>query len=162
MPLWEVPSCLTKPPTAWGAVHCRAPDLRKAGSEHQSRTDRDSCLWNPYTVTQPTLLGKDSPAMLEPWSPHGLRNDFYVGLWTTCGDAESTPDLRVENEHRSNNCWGTRVAQLVKYPTTTQAMISQFVSSGPTSGSMLTVWSLLGIPSPSLSALPLLALSLSR
>ena len=43
-----------------------------------------------------------------------------------------------------------------------QVMVSWFMSSSPTSGSVLTVCSLLGILSPSLSAAPLLALSLSQ
>ena len=37
------------------------------------------------------------------------------------------------------------MAQLVKRPTSAQAMISQFVGSSPKSGSALTTWSLLGI-----------------
>ena len=41
-----------------------------------------------------------------------------------------------------------------------QVMISQFVSSSPTSGSVLSPWSLLGILSPSLSAPPLFMLFL--
>ena len=41
-----------------------------------------------------------------------------------------------------NNYWGTWVAQLVKHPTSAQVMISQFVSSSPTSGSVLTAWNL--------------------
>ena len=42
-----------------------------------------------------------------------------------------------------------------------QVKISQFVGSSPTPGSALTVWRLCGILSPSLSASPLLVLSLS-
>ena len=41
-------------------------------------------------------------------------------------------------------------------------MISWFVGSSPTLGSVLTVWSLLGILSPSLDAPPLQSLSLSK
>ena len=59
---------------------------------------------------------------------------------------------------------GTWVAQLVKCPTAVQVMISWFMSSSPTSGSLLTVQSLgpaLDFVSPSVSALPpLLALCL--
>ena len=40
---------------------------------------------------------------------------------------------------------GTWVAQLVKHPTLAQVMISQFMGLNPTSGSALTVPSLLGI-----------------
>ena len=63
--------------------------------------------------------------------------------------------------------WGTWVAQSVKHLTSTQVMISWFVSSGPTSGSVLTAQSLepaMDSVSPSLSApLPLTyCLSLSQ
>ena len=54
---------------------------------------------------------------------------------------------------------GTLVTQLVKCPTLAQVTISQFVSSSPTSGSVLTARSLelaLDSVSPSLSAPPLL------
>ena len=57
--------------------------------------------------------------------------------------------------------WGAWVAQSVKCLTIAQVMISRFVSSNPASGSMLTAQSLLGILSPTLSAPPLLTLSLS-
>ena len=43
-----------------------------------------------------------------------------------------------------------------------QIMISQFMGFSPVSSSVLTVWSLLGILSPFLSALPLLARCLSQ
>ena len=46
---------------------------------------------------------------------------------------------------------GAWVAQLVGYPTLTQLMISGFVGSSPTSGSVLTARSLLRILSLSLS-----------
>ena len=44
--------------------------------------------------------------------------------------------------HLNIECWGTWVAQSVKHPTSAQVMISRFVSSSPTSGSVLTAWSL--------------------
>ena len=56
------------------------------------------------------------------------------------------------------------MAQSVKHPTSAQVMISQFVSSSPTSGSVLTAQSLEPASdsvSPSLSAPPPLALCLS-
>ena len=59
---------------------------------------------------------------------------------------------------------GARVAQLGKRPTLAQIMISQFVSSGPASGSVLTAQSLEPVSdsvSPSLSAPPLFMLCLS-
>ena len=49
----------------------------------------------------------------------------------------------------------------IRLLTLARVMISWFMSSSPTSGSVLAVQSLLGILSPSLSVLPLLALSLS-
>ena len=59
----------------------------------------------------------------------------------------------------SRDAW---VAQSVKNPASAQVMVSQFVSSSTTSGSALTVWSLLEILSlsPSLSVPPPLMLSI--
>ena len=60
--------------------------------------------------------------------------------------------------------WGTWVAQWAEYLTSAQVTISQFVSSSPALGSVLTAQSLepaLDSVSPSLSAPPLLMLSLS-
>ena len=57
------------------------------------------------------------------------------------------------------------MAQSVKYLTSAQVMISQSVSSSPESGSVLTAQSLgpaLDSVSPSLSAPPLLMISLSK
>ena len=55
---------------------------------------------------------------------------------------------------------GTWVGLLVKHPTLAEAMISQFMSLSPTSGSVETVPSLFGIfAHASLSAPPLLELS---
>ena len=56
------------------------------------------------------------------------------------------------------------MAQSVKRPTSAQVIISWFMGSSPTSGSVLTAQSLeaaLDFVSPSLSALPQLARSLS-
>ena len=61
--------------------------------------------------------------------------------------------------------WGAWVAQSVKLSTWTQVMISWFVSWSPTSGSVLTAWSLepaLDSVSPSLSAPTPLALCLKK
>ena len=60
---------------------------------------------------------------------------------------------------------GTWVAQLVKYLTSTQVMISRFVGSNPASGSVLTARNMepaSGAVSPSLAAPPLLILCLSK
>ena len=56
------------------------------------------------------------------------------------------------------------MAQLVKHPTSAQVMISQFAGLSPASGSVLTAQSLEPASdsvSPSLSAVPLLMLTLS-
>ena len=61
--------------------------------------------------------------------------------------------------------WGTWVAQSVERPTLAQVMILWFVSSSPVSSSVLTAQSLEPASdslSPSLSAPPLLVLSLSK
>ena len=63
--------------------------------------------------------------------------------------------------------WGAWMAQSVKRPTSAQVMISQSVSSSPTSGSVLTAQSLEPVSdsvSPSLSDPPsfMLCLSLSQ
>ena len=59
---------------------------------------------------------------------------------------------------------GAWVAQLIKCLTLAQVMISQFVSSSPLSGSLLSAQSLLQVLclSVSLSAPPTLVLSLSQ
>ena len=60
--------------------------------------------------------------------------------------------------------WGAWVAQPVEHPASAQVMISRFVSSSPTSGSVLTARSpepALDSVSPSLSAPPPLMLCLS-
>ena len=56
---------------------------------------------------------------------------------------------------------GAWVAQSVKHPTSAQVMISQFVGSSPTMGSVLIVQNSPGILSPSVSAPPLFACVLS-
>ena len=43
---------------------------------------------------------------------------------------------------KAKSSWGAWVAQSVKHQTSAQVMISQFVSSSPTSGSVLTAQSL--------------------
>ena len=68
------------------------------------------------------------------------------------------------NLYKLIKCRGAWVAQLVKRPTSAQVMISRFVSSSPTLGSVLTAQSLQPASdsvSPSLSALPPLPVCLS-
>ena len=73
---------------------------------------------------------------------------------------EANLAVSIKNEI-SRGAW---VAQSVEHSTSVQVMISRFVSLSPVSGSVLTAGSLepaLGSVSPSLSAPPLLTLSLS-
>ena len=60
--------------------------------------------------------------------------------------------------------WGTWVAPLVKHLTSAQVMISQFMSLSPTSGSVLTAQSLLGMLSlsPSLPFPHFLSLKINK
>ena len=58
--------------------------------------------------------------------------------------------------------WGAWVAQSVKHPTSAQVLISRFMSSSPTSGSVLTTWSLLRILCLPLSLCPSPAYALSQ
>ena len=62
----------------------------------------------------------------------------------------------VENQR------GAWVARSVEDLTSAQVVISQFVSSSPTSGSLLSAWSLLGILSVRLPCSLSFALSLSK
>ena len=71
---------------------------------------------------------------------------------------------KIENLHGTER--GAWVAQSVRCPTSAQVKISQFTGSGPALGSVLPRWSLelasdSVFPSLSLSAPPLLVLSLS-
>ena len=70
----------------------------------------------------------------------------------------------TKGENKTQNCEMPRwLSQLsVRLLISAQVMISGFVGLTPASGSVLTMWSLLGILSPSLSALPLLKLLLSQ
>ena len=66
--------------------------------------------------------------------------------------------------YKMANDWGSRVAQLVKHLTSAQVMILRFVSSSPTSGSVMTAQNLepaWDSVSPPVSAPPLLMLCLS-
>ena len=88
---------------------------------------------------------------------HVDRTNTERTVWST---AAENMFKRIKNE-KSRGAW---VAQSVKCLLLDlgQVMKSWFVSSSPMSGSVLTVWSLLGIRSlPSLSAPPLFSLSLA-
>ena len=70
----------------------------------------------------------------------------------------------IKQAKKKATTWGPWVAQSVKRPTLAHVMISQFMRSSPTSGSVLTTQGLepaSDFVSPSLSAPPPLALSLS-
>ena len=77
----------------------------------------------------------------------------------------SAPPLLMLCLSKINKRWGAWVAQSVECLTSAQVVISQLVSSSPTSGSVLTAGSLEPTSdsvSPSLSAPPLLTLSLCQ
>ena len=59
-------------------------------------------------------------------------------LWLATSKETGTTD-DIQNSHNHRGAW---VAQSVKRPTSAQVMISQLVSSSPTSGSVLTAQSL--------------------
>ena len=95
------------------------------------------------------------------------REKIHAREWgwgwnTSCG--QESPDregwiLFYKCGMEARGAW---VAQLVKHPTSARVMISRFVGSGPTSGSVLTARSLEPV-SPSLSApLPLMPVSLPQ
>ena len=77
-----------------------------------------------------------------------------------------TPTLSIIWEFvKTANSWGAWGAQSVKCPTSAQVMISRFVSSSPTLGSVLAAWSLEPASdsgSPPLSAPPSLVLCLLK
>ena len=85
-----------------------------------------------------------------------LGVSFFVGFFLR--------DDQVRSFHLPPGRRGAWAAQSVKRPTLGFGSghdLMGFVGSGPASGSALAAWSLLGILSPSLSAPPLLPLSLS-
>ena len=73
------------------------------------------------------------------------------------------PSTQLVSDLENKQIRGAWVAQSVERPTSAPVMISQFVGQSPVSGSVLTAWSLepaWDSVSPSLSAPPLLVLSL--
>ena len=75
-------------------------------------------------------------------------------------ESHNCPHFRFDVSFKHCLCRSTWVAQLVKHLTLAQVVISRFMSSSPASGLLLSVQSLLGILSPSLSVPPQLMLSL--
>ena len=113
-----------------------------------------TCFKVMGTITSAT---NHSTLHLSIWSPVRMeRNQIFSGMqpWSDSFRKPSGVKLR-ENELKRALDWGAWVAQSVECPTLAQVMISQFVSSSPTSGSVLTAQSLEPASdpvSPSLSA----------
>ena len=85
-------------------------------------------------------------------------------LWPRVTVGPSSAKCRQRRPPNHWGLWGAWVALSVKHPTVAQIMISRFVGSSPTLGSVLTAGSLEPASdsvSPSLSAPPLLVLCLS-
>ena len=87
-----------------------------------------------------------------------------ASAWVMTVGLENRTDLGVVLE-RSGRIWGAWVAQSVERPTSAEVRISQFVSSSPASGSVLTARILQpasdsGSPSLSLCPYPAHGLSL--
>ena len=100
----------------------------------------------------------------------GFQKGLDGGVWLTQLVEHATFHLRVMSSSPMEGInlslkidRGAWVAQLVKYPTSAQVMISQVMGLSPASGSVLTAQSpepASDSVSPSLSAPPLLVLSL--
>ena len=113
-------------------------------------------IWNSWVYINEirVVLGKaDNKRFLQPtFSPPESSYNL---------EGSSKHNLKITLKQRCKGIW---VAQSVKRPISAHVMISQFMSSNPTLGSVLTAQSLEPASdsmSPSLSVPPLLALSLS-
>ena len=71
---------------------------------------------------------------------HFKDKTSIIYVWIKRG--EKKKEVKDDSELEEPKVWGTWVAQSVKHPTLAQVMISRFVSSSPTSGIVLTAWSL--------------------
>ena len=115
-----------------------------------------SIILNIQKVGQPkcpSILVQVSELYIQSMEHHTARKKNSLQL------VHTTTWLNLKNnvELKKSDTRGTWVAQSVECPTSAQVMISQFMSSSPASGSVLTVQSLepaLDSVSPSLSALP--------
>ena len=93
-----------------------------------------------------------------------IQNTFMIKILNRVGIVRNCLNI-IKATYENLRVWVVWVVQLVQHPTLAQVMISQFVSSSPASGSVLTAQSLepaSGSVSPFLSAplcLPLFSLS---
>ena len=138
--------------------------------------DQPGCCLHTLTRGGSSPSGTALPTG-EPVGPQRTASRVHGGCWALLGHqvtpsrshprpVAATPsppraDTTDESEQLRNRNGGTWVAQLVKRPTSTQVMISRFVSLSPPCGSLLSAQSLLRrvLCPPSLSAPPLLVLS---
>ena len=119
-------------------------------------------------ATSRWLLGLQLSLTHQPHALRGsLRAGHLMGHWTCPGRQHwhwphemdqgvmaagpYSPICQSQEKHKTPEAWGTWVAQSVECPTSAQVMISQFVSSSPTSGCLLSAQSPLQILCPPLS-----------
>ena len=105
--------------------------------------------------------GTARAAVSENWTgAWGFSSKSHSYLWLLArGSGSSLHKLLHKTDcdmasPRTSDETGAWLAQQVEHPTLAQVMISWFVSSSPALDSVLTVWSLLGILSPSLCLSP--------
>ena len=126
--------------------------LRLAPSQPSSVPGRRHSFLAPCVLGQTgSPLCRD--AFPEPLSVASPLQLAHYPLQVRMGHNTKTRDFGI----RRSGPGGARVAQLVELPTSAWVLISQFVSSSPTSGSLLSVWSPLQILCPPISAPPPLA-----
>ena len=140
------------------------------GGFADQRVDYLSTYWVLPVFKKWFYLFTLSQAFLVPHSCQHLILSFktiWQNLWVcssdSCGFNLNFSGLLMK-QHLKKKFWGCLVAQSVKCPTSAQVMISRFMSSSPTSGSVPTAQTLEPASvsvSPSLSAPPLLVLCLS-
>ena len=130
----------------------------------------DNCHGSVFKVTAPLsvmciLISSPSSECLIS-VVMSLPNFLFLLLYVFCFFAKTfyfSISFKGVHDNLLQNCdMGTWVAQLVKHPTPAQVMTSQFVSSSPVSGSVLTAHSLepaSGSVSPSLCPSPAHTLS---
>ena len=110
--------------------------------------------WKAPKVQNPTLYQHRACS-----SSCTLQSKIRNFVWKSRGCCRDSEENEVREKTSGVPGWLSRLSVWLLIPA--QVMISGFVSSSPASNSALTVWSLLGILPLSLSAPPLLVLSLS-